>query len=238
MSNRVTTMFVALGPFLLLSCLLAGCAEAPQEAAVESQPAPPEASRSVPRPAEPFWQAEYEEMVAATSMPPSQQETLRQAFVQSYGELERAMAGEEGEKLVAEEQALREAAESRDLAAVRRITRQDKTQRQAFREKIGAKEDEILAVLTPAQHLQWDAHRISKELISLAGPGLSEEQKGGIRGQAASFLQGAANRGEPNPMAAAFMDMEQWAEANVFTPEQRAAYQSVKQRHPLRSLKW
>lgn len=177
-------------------------------------------------------------MVRTLALPSNQQGELRAAFEQCYGEFEQALSGDQGAKLVAEEQALRHAAEARDLAAVRRITQQEKTQRQATREMIQSGKEQILAALRPEQRLAWDAHRISKELIALTGPGLSLQQEAAIRNQAPSFLLTASERREPNPMAAAFLTLEQWAENNVFTAPQRQAYQEVKQRHPMRSLKW
>ena len=224
-------MFLAL---MALTVLL-GCVKARQE----TQPATPaEASQAIVRETSPPWHEEYEEMVQALALPPSQQEALRAAFERTYGEFEEALSGEEGAKLVAEEKALRRAAEARDLAGVRRITRQKKTQRQAVQERIESGKEHILAVLRPEQRLQWDAHRISQELIALAGPGLSQQQAAAIRNQAPSVLHAASQRREPNPMAAAFLALEQWAENNVFTAPQRQAYQDVKKRHPLRSLKW
>ena len=225
------------GRLLILVALMtvSGCGNAPQET---PPAAPADASQAPAREAPPPWHEEYEEMVQVLALPSTQQQALRAAFETSYGEFEEALSGEQGAKLVAEEQALRRAAEARDLAAVRRITGQKKTQRQAAREMVQSGKEQVLAVLQPEQRLQWDAHRISRELIALAGPGLSPEQQAAIRNQAPTVLYAASQRREPNPMAAGFLALEQWAENNVFTGPQRQAYQDMKKRHPVRSLKW
>ncbi len=42
---------------------------------------------------------------------------------------------------------------------------------------------------------------------------------------------------EPNPAAAGFLALEKKVESAVLTAEQRAAYEEVKKKNPLRSLR-
>ena len=148
------------GQVLILMALVSfwGCGKSQQEP-----------SKAVDRNHSPHWQEEYDEMVRVLAMSLSQEQELRAAFESTYGGFEQALSGEEGAKLVDEERSLRQAVKARDLAGVRRITRQKKTQRQGFRERIASGKEQILAVLSAEQRLQWDAHRISQELIDEIG---------------------------------------------------------------------
>ena len=64
---------------------------------------------------------------------------------------------------------------------------------------------------------------------------LSDQQISQVRTEALSTVRASVN--EPNPKAAAYLKLEQTVELSVLTAEQRQAFQGIKKKNPLRSLK-
>ena len=64
---------------------------------------------------------------------------------------------------------------------------------------------------------------------------LSDQQISQVRTEALSTVRASAN--ERNPKAAAYLKLEQTVELSVLTAEQRQAFQGIKKKNPLRSLK-
>lgn len=219
--------------FLVLGLVLMGCMEAKEEAAA---PAPVQnAAPAGPPP----WQDDYEEMVSVLALSPTEQDEVKKTFEQGYAAFEARLVGEEGQDLMAEEAKLREAVENKDLSSVRSITRRAAPKRQAMVAGVKQIKIDVLNTLSPEKQHYWNSHLISKELLTLAAPlALSGEQEYALREQAQQALYAAQQRNEVNPMAAAFLQLEAWAEEMVFSAQQYTAYQDVKQANPMRSLKW
>jgi Spy/CpxP family protein refolding chaperone len=205
----------------------------------------PEESTTAPAGPEParieyddsWWQDEYGQMVSTLDLTLDQEDALRTAFEERDRALAEWLNGPEGQKLYAQEERLKDAVNARDLRAVRDVTRGGPNMRVAFGKQIEAADQRILDVLTEDQQQTWQGHLLAEKFLELSAPvQLSFEQQTQIRFQAPRMYAGMLARSEPNPQAAGFLALEKWAEANVFTPEQRAAYAVVKSENPLRSL--
>lgn len=183
------------------------------------------------------WEAELDAMAAALPLSPGETDALRAAFQAVQDDLRGWMNGPDGQRLIELEADMAAAAKRKDLAGVQAATSAARPLRDTFEAKIAAGKQGMMDALTPENRSRWGGHRLASHMLELMAPlGLSPEQQAAIRDNAAAAMDKAAARGEPNPPAAAFLELEKWLESSVLTPEQRTAYEAVKRAHPMRSL--
>ncbi len=178
---------------------------------------------------------EYAEMTAVLQLPEQEAARLKAAFDARDAAFS-AWSAEKLKKLNELEAQMMRAARARDLSEVDRIKKQAEPLRDEMRALHKAHQETILEVLSPEQRLDWQGHKLSRRLLELMEPlALTDDQKGQIRKQARAAYQDAA--GTPNPDAAGFLALEKSVERSVLAPQQQAAYQAIKKKHPLRSLR-
>lgn len=200
----------------------------------EREPAP---SQTAAEPKTYDWRPEYDEMASVLQLTPDEQARVQAAYEARAKKLEEWWNGPEGQALLEEERALKEATEARDLQGVRAVTRKDPTQRSKFKAIADETMADVIAALPPQKRIAWDGHRVAEKMLELMHPlELNDEQQNLIRTNAVSFVQTAVNAGEPTPPSAAFLALETWAENNVMTDPQYYAYEEIKKSNPMRSL--
>ena len=179
--------------------------------------------------------SEFDEMVSVLKLADEERTQLRSAF-EERDKIVGHWLAEKGDELKRLEREMLEAAKSRDLPGVQRLTAQAAPLRNELRELIKAQQENIRKVLSKEHQRQWEAHELAEEFLELIDPlNPTEDQINQIRAQAGRFLD--VSSGEPNPVAAAYLKMEKWLETDVLTADQRQAFEKIKQRRPLRSLK-
>ena len=168
---------------------------------------------------------------------PTQTAALDQAYTARNEAVGAWLAGEKGQRMIALEAEMRTAAEAKDLNGVRAATSQATPLRNELRELVASHQAAILDVFSPAQQLQWSGYEVASAMLELMAPlQLTPEQMAAIEGASIEAVARATQRGEPTPKAAAFLDLEQWAEDSVLNPEQWDGYQGIKDRNKMRSL--
>jgi hypothetical protein len=183
------------------------------------------------------WQAQYDDMTIRLSLSPAESDALRAAFDNMQSELTAWMEGENGKRLIELEGRIATATRNSDLAGVQSAIREATPLRESFRAQIDAHGENLLNAMSPDNRATWEALRLSDHLIELMEPlNLRQDQIAAIENNAGPALQQAKGRGEPNPPAAAFLELEKWVEANVLDAQQRDAYAAVKADRPMRSL--
>ena len=188
-----------------------------------------------PPPPETDWTAEYEQMNAVLEVSDQEKAKLKAAF-EARAEAGTQWWTEKGAKLAQFEQQMKRAAKDRDLAGLRRAKAKAEPLRNELRELLKTHESNILEALSPEYRLTWEAHEVSKRTLDLMQPlNLSDEQISQVRTEALSTVRASAN--ERNPKAAAYLKLEQTVELSVLTAEQRQAFQGIKKKNPLRSLR-
>lgn len=181
--------------------------------------------------------SELDQMNRVLSLDPTQSEALLAAYEKRDSEISAWLAGEKGQRLIALEADMARAAREQDLEGVRNATSQAKPLRMEIIMLIGDHEGAMRALLSEAQRDQWDGFQIAAEMLDLMEPlQLDGAQRSAIEAAGPQALTQARERGEVNPSAAAFLDLERWAEESVLSPEQRAGYGPIKSKHGLRSL--
>ena len=131
---------------------------------------------------------------------------------------------------------MKRAAKARDLAGLRQAKAKAEPLRNELRELLKTHESNIREALSPEYRLKWEAHQVSERILDLMQPlNLSDQQISQVRTEAISTVRASVN--EPNPKAAAYLKLEQTVELSVLTAEQRQAFQEIKKKNPLRSLK-
>ena len=219
---------------LLCGVLVLGCGGVKQEEEAQNTTAAP----AVPE-GPPPWEADYHEMVEVLALTAAEQNAVRTAYEEGYAAFVERLEGDEGKDLMAEEAELKKAVEQKNLSAVRSITARAAPKRRAMEGAVQQVEEGALAALPPEKLNQWNGHRVAKELLTLMEPlGLNGDQWNAIYGTGTMAVLDAQQKGEPNPMAAGFIQLEVWAEQNVLMQEQYAQYQDIKKQNPMRSLKW
>jgi hypothetical protein len=94
----------------------------------------------------------------------------------------------------------------------------------------------IREALPAKKRLEWEAHKLYERLLELMQPlNLSEEQKKEVRAKSHTAAEESAE--EANPQASGFLKAEREVETDVLSPEQQKEYESIKKKHPLRSMK-
>lgn len=200
-------------------------------------PAPTTQTEETAKTSAPSFDEQYQEMAGALALSPGESEALKAAFDSQEQRITEWLEGPEGQALYAEEEALRKATKEKDLEGVRAITRKSVTQRDKFRAIIDETDVNIRATLSPDQLLRWDGHRIAEKLLELlSGITLTADQQNSIREQAPAAIDYATRNGEPNPMAAGYIELEQWVEEQILNPDQRTAFEAIKKSHPMRTM--
>lgn len=187
----------------------------------------------------PAWEDELYEMADALGLSIAEEDAVRAAYEARDAEVRAFMESERGRQLSEDEAALADATRARDLAAVRAITDRARDDRAELMRIVEDGKRRIRDALPEDKRVEWDAHRIASEMFEVMEPlELTSDQRWEIEAQAVTNVEAAIARNEPNPMAAAYLSLEKWAENAVLTPEQRQAYQSLKKENPLRSLRF
>lgn len=182
-------------------------------------------------------QGELERKKRFLGLAGAQAAALDAAYAQRDSEISAWIAGERGQRLIALEAKMGDASRGRDLQGVQAAIAEAKPLRQELILLIGEHEGNIRAVLSQEQVDAWDGYEIASELLALMEPlGLDVQQRSAIEQSGTAALLAARGRGESNAGAAAFLDLEKWAESSVLRAEQRAGYQEIKSQNKLRSL--
>jgi hypothetical protein len=182
----------------------------------------------------PDWTTEYEEMATALDLADDEADALREAFV-TRDRVISAWLADDGVRLEELEGEMATAAKAHDLAGVQQIIAQAKPLRDTLRELIQTHQDAIRRTLSDENQVRWAAHGLAERLLELMQPiALTDAQAAQVREQALAAARETA--GEPNPSAAGYLRLERAAESQILTDEQRRAFETVKQKNPLRSL--
>lgn len=229
--------------------ILAACGSQPEEAARaaparDQQPAAgpaAQAENEQPPLPEPGWREDYDAMRTRLDLTADQAARLEAAFAAQTRALE-AWWSEHGSTLVRHEQDIKQAARSRNLAALRQASAQAKPLREEFRDIGGAQTRQALVeALPPAKRGQWDAVRLQLkfEKLTLDHFTLSPEQQQ----RADALARQHAADADPDPsvdnrLAGPFLHFERALENEVLDPEQKSAYEKIKEENALRSLIW
>ena len=188
-----------------------------------------------PPPPETAWTAEYEQMNAVLELSDQEKAKLKAAF-EARAEAITQWGTKNGEKLAQFEQQMKQAAKARDLSGLRRAKAKAEPIRDELRELLKTHESNIREVLSPKYRLKWEANQLSERILDLMQPlKLSDQQIAEVRTETLSIVRASVN--EPNPKAAAYLKLEQTVELSVLAAEQRQAFQEIKKKNPLRSLK-
>jgi hypothetical protein len=183
------------------------------------------------------WESQHTEMVSILALNPTDAQRLRTVFQARETELGGWIRGDRGAKLVELETALRAAATNSELTETRKFIAQATPLRREFEALAEGHETNILNALTPAQQNQWQGHQLAQKLLDLMAPlNLDPTQQEQIRAAATQAIAQAKQQQQPNPPAAAFLELEKWAEDNILNGNQRQAYAPIKQKNALRSL--
>lgn len=186
----------------------------------------------------PAWEDELYEMVRVLDLTIAEEDAVRAAYQARDAEVQAFMDSGRGKRLSDAEAELADAVRSRDLSAVRAITDRAGGDRDALRQIVEEGKENIRNALPQNKRVQWDAYQVSSELLALMEPlTLTPDQQYQIEEQAVLRTDAALARNEPNPKAAAFLSLEEWAENVVLNVEQRGRYESIKKENPLRSLR-
>ncbi len=189
-----------------------------------------------PPPPETSWTAEYEQISAVLELSDQEKAKLKAAF-KARAEAFTQWRTEKVAKLAQFEQQMKRAAKDRDLAGFRRATAKAGPLRNELRKLLKTHQANILEALSPEYRLKWEAHQVSERILDLMQPlNLSDRQISQVRTEAPSTVRASVN--EPNPKAVAYLKLERTVELSVLTAEQRQAFQEIKKKNPLRSLKW
>ena len=181
--------------------------------------------------------AEKETMIRVLELDETEARRLGQAFDRRYERLEQFLSGEKGQRLIALEADLRVATTARDLAAVKGVIDQATPLREAFRQLIKDHNQALLDTLMPEQATHWQGYEVGIRLLETMMPlDLSADQMVAISQAGPPAFFQAQQTGEVNPKAAAFLQLERWAESDVLLPAQREAYEAIKGKRGLRSL--
>lgn len=208
---------------------LVGCT---RESDSPSSKAPPVEVRS-----ETAWQAEYDEMVSVLGLRSDEAQRLRTAFEQREAEAGEWLKGERGKSLAQLEGQLKQAAKGKNAAETKQIIAKATPLRKELMSIIDRHQANILGALSPERQVQWQGHKVAEKLLeTMASLKLDPTQQQYIRNGAVEAIGRALQARQPNPPAAAFLELEQWAENSVLSPAQRQAYQETKKKAPVRSL--
>ena len=175
-------------------------------------------------------------MNAVLELSDQEQATLKAAF-EARVEAVTQWGTEKRATLVKYEQQMKQAAKDRDLVGLRQAKAKAEPLRNELRELLKTHRSKIREALSPEYRFKWDAHQVSERILDLMQPlNLTDQQISQVQAKALSTVRASVN--QPNPQAAAYMELEQTVERNVLTAEQSQAFEEIKKKNPLRSLKW
>jgi len=181
------------------------------------------------------WTVEYEKMGSVLELSEEESTNLKAAF-QSRERAFSVWMSENGARLEQLERQMFAAAKSRDLAGFKRAKTQVGPLRNELRSLLKTHQDNLQGTLSAENRRQWNAYKMAEKLLKLMEPlNLTEEQISAIRPQAVSVVQASAH--EQNPKAIGYLRLEQAVESSVLTADQRQAFEAIKKKNRLRSLK-
>jgi hypothetical protein len=202
------------------------------ESASPSDKAPPVELRS-----DTAWESEFDEMVSVLGLTSEESKYVRTAFEQREAEVGAWLKGGRGAELAQLEGQLKVAAESKNLSETKKIIAKAGPMRKELMGLINAHQANILGALTPERQVQWQGHEVAEKLLKLmASLALDATQRQYIQNGAVEAIAQARQAGQPNPKAAAFLELESWAENSVLSQAQQQAYQETKKKAPIRGL--
>lgn len=182
----------------------------------------------------PDWKTEYGEMTSVLTMTLQEQSGVQAAF-RARDEVIAAWSAEHGARLQQLESEMRTAAKESDLAKVQSLTSEAGPLRNQLRELIATGQTAAHDALSPANQINWDGYLLAQRVTEHMQPlKLSQEQLASIRTEGVAAAQAVSE--EENPAAAGYLKLEDAVEAKVLTPEQRAEFEVLKKKKPLRSL--
>lgn len=177
------------------------------------------------------------QMIQVLQLDATQASALNEAYTARDNAATAWIEGEKGDKLVAWEAEIKRAAKAKDLGAVRNATSRAKPLRDEFRQLFATHQANIMNVLTPEQQIHWQGFEVASKLLDLTKDlGLNPQHIAAIEQGGPTVVHQAIQNGEPNPKAAAFLELERWMEDTLLTQQQRAAYDAVKSENKMRSL--
>lgn len=183
------------------------------------------------------WESEYNDMVSVLGLSEDESQYLRAAFEQRETEGGAWLKGERGVRLAKLEGALKVAAKNKNLAETKRIISLAGPLRNELTGLLKTHEANILGSLSSDRQVQWQGHKVAEKLLGLMRPqSLDYTQEQYVRNGAVDAFARALQTGQINPSAAAFLELERWAEDAVLSEEQWQGYQDVKKKAPVRSL--
>ena len=182
-------------------------------------------------------QADFEEMVQVLELNSNEQGALEKRFVERERALTEWLEGAKGQQLIALEAKMKEQTQSKDLQGLKATIAQAKPLREEIVKFIQSSKNDMLDSLGPDRRAQWEGYEVCRKLFEVMEPlVLDETQKEDIYYESIEALLRARQSGESNPKAAAFLQLEQWAEQQVLDNAQYDIYQAIKQSQPMRSL--
>jgi len=228
MKSSIKSIVLFAVPFFFI-----GCAEKLDDALIGFQDE--EKHESTQRNSD--WESEYTEMASAVGLGLADSQRLRTIFEERETELGGWLRGPKGTQLVELETRLRSAAKSSDLSETRKVIAKATPLRREFEGLIESYKTKIMNALTPQQQSQWQGHQLAEKILELMlSLNLDANQQQQIRTAAVQTIDQAKQQGQPNPPAAAFLELEEWIEGNLLSGDQRKAYVEVKKENPMRSL--
>lgn len=180
---------------------------------------------------------ELTEMQAVVTLTPEQYAALEQHYTKRNTAIQQWIDSDKGKRLIALEAELSAQANNSDLAGVKTTIAEARPLREELTALVHAAHEDLLNTLGAEGRLRWEAHELSNALLDLMTPlALDALQQEKLREASPQFLLQAKNANEANPRAAAFLQLEQWAEQSILTPTQANAFQPIKKDNPMRSL--
>jgi len=222
---------------LVCLVLIGGCR--PDGSASSDSPKPPVApsvaadSESVAAGSD--WKEEFDTMTTAVPLSNEESARLRAAFEFREEEVSQWMASN-GARLEGFEKQMRQAAKSKDLSGVRSAKSKAEPLRNELRALIEKHQAEIEGALSADNAVAWASWQLTTRLTDLMQDlSLTPVQVAEIRTAAGTAVENSA--GEKNPRAAGFLALERAVESQILTADQRTAYEAVKKKNPMRSLR-
>ena len=181
------------------------------------------------------WTTVFAEMKETLELSADEQQQLEDTFQQQVEKLQ-AWYQQHGPRIAEGDRTAMKAARDRDLATLRKLKDEIVPLKQEATALHKEMDVAVLNSLSEANRFRWQGHRLAARFFELANSiQLTDEQ----RTQVGELAVAAARRtqNQTTPQAAGFLEMEKGIEAKVLNPEQRTAYQEIKDRNKLRSLK-
>ncbi len=217
--------------------LMVGCG--PEDSANKKTLVVPEVSpnavESAGGEADPGWENEFDMMASNLQLSDDESARLREAFEVREIEISEWKATQ-GTRLESMEKRMLQAAKSRDLSGVRSAKSKAEPLRDELRALIDKHQDAIECALSADSLAAWAAFQLTTRLTDLMQElSLTPAQIEQIRSAAATVVENSSH--EDNPQAAGFLALEREVESQILTAEQKVAYETIKKKNPMRSLR-